>query len=377
MTVSSVPSAARVLHVGSPTAAAAAAPLAQLVWAAIPVEHCPDLYRALARLGAAGRKTCAILVGVDDLDPRQLEFFRVVARYHARVPVYLYAEPHSEAVLDRCVELGARGRFTADALRALALIAAEPDAAALDEEPPAPLDEFAVAVEAAAAPEASTVEAPTASQPPSEQAESPEAPSLGEAAAGESFEYIEPHDPFGDLDDELMELAEDEVTSLLEQEAEELTEEDLRRADADANERGPARVPWLRYDDHPVRVPPPRQAPGQPVASDPLPEPQDRATEEVAEPEAAEPEEHAPDISAEDAIDQILAEEADRLAAEEAQADVRDETAAGDADQSTDEVTDAVDDDYEPLLTVEELEALIGDDDAESPPAPRREERHK
>jgi hypothetical protein len=427
VTVGSVSSAAHVLHVGSPAAPAAAAPIAQLAWASLPVEHCPDVYRALARLGHTERKTCAVLVAVDDLDPRDLEFFRVALRYHPAIPIYVYAEPRNQSRIDRCVEFGARGRLTPEAIRALA------QAAAMPPERPAPAaeDEFQVAIETELsdepegdeshdAPPATGMDALVAGVVDSPAAEVEdeyeEAPAKDDGADEDPLDEFDPDEPAPDEsaepsapameaapppeaatepDDQLMDLVEDEVSELLDQEADELTEEDLRRADAEASDRGPARVPWLRYDDRPVRLPPQRTPPPparvdtapppppEPDSADPAEaddaadEPQPEAAAQLVESAPAAP----PQFSFDEAIQQILAEEASRLSAAAstaAEPPPAAEPEAPEAPPAEPAATDrSADDDYEPLLSLEELEALIGDDDNEAPPAPRREERRK
>lgn len=85
----------------------------------VTVETCPDVYRGLARLGQAQKAPLAVLVCVDDLDPRELLFFQVGARFYPRVPLYAYGSGRAEALITQALECGASGRATVELLHSL------------------------------------------------------------------------------------------------------------------------------------------------------------------------------------------------------------------------------------------------------------------
>jgi len=94
---------------------------AVLASVSLDVDLCGDVYRGLARLlDADSTSTRAIVVRLDDLSPSELEFFSIVARLRRSVPVYVYGQPRSSALIAKAIELGAAGIATAETLRGLA-----------------------------------------------------------------------------------------------------------------------------------------------------------------------------------------------------------------------------------------------------------------
>ena len=159
---------------------------------------CADLYRALARMGRnQDSQLCAVVVCLDPTDTAQSEFLQLAARHHRRVPVYVYAEPHARSKIDLALRLGAKDAIrpeTAD--RVLSYSAPAPTAVPYE---PAPVE--------------AQVAGPSARQP-----------------ADEPTESMAPAPSDGDREEE---------------------------PDAEKEEpAGPARVPWLRYDGGPKRIPP-------------------------------------------------------------------------------------------------------------------------
>jgi hypothetical protein len=72
-----------------------------------------DVYLALARWGKGAVDLAAVIVCVDLLQPSEFEFFKLAARDHGRIPVYVCARPEASAKLDRAVAGGGRGRIAA------------------------------------------------------------------------------------------------------------------------------------------------------------------------------------------------------------------------------------------------------------------------
>ena len=240
MTEQRTTSGRRVLHVAPTSHTPAERVSDALRQAGCEVVPCTDVYRALARMGGSERgRLCAVVVCVDLMDTGQFEFFQLAARHHRRVGVYVYAQPHAQSKIDLALRLGAKDTIRAEAVdRVLPYRAPAPA--------PAPCQP--------ASAESATAE-PAGMQPVEEPADSVTAA----RSDGERGEGPQP-------------------------EKEELA--------------GPARVPWLRYEGGPKRIPP------QPTpARAKSPQPADREVE--SEPPLLTPEELAALIGDEDAGDPV------------------------------------------------------------------------
>jgi len=191
------------------------------------VVGCPDVYRALARLGGSERgQFCAVIVCVDLMDTAQSEFFQLAVRRHRRVPVYVYGQAHAQSKLELAQHLGAKDTIRPETVdKALPYFAPTP----------AVRQEVAPAASARSEPAAE----PTAEPAPEDLAAPGEVTDSGDRSAGEQ-------------------------------------EEPSR----------PVRVPWLRYDGGPTRLPPKRTPasakPSPPAERELEPEPPLLTPEELA-----------------------------------------------------------------------------------------------
>ncbi len=190
-----------------------------LASAPLKTEVLTDVYRGLAHLCTSdslraeeASQPCAVFVCVDDLGPAELEFFVVLGRLCPDLPVYVYGMEHSQARVDKAVELGATGQATGGVIRSLA----------------------------------NTVAAPPAetSEPPVQEEIAAVAPSDSPALADEDED-----------EDEADTLATDAPP----------VEETKTTVDQSSFD-GSARVPWLRYADRPARRAPIRSVPVPPEA---------------------------------------------------------------------------------------------------------------
>ncbi len=92
----------------------------QLSGIGLRVDSCTDVYRGLAQLISANRpKPSAVIVCVDGLSARELEFFPIVSRHCLGVPVYLYGESVSDSLAAEAIELGASGVATEAVIESL------------------------------------------------------------------------------------------------------------------------------------------------------------------------------------------------------------------------------------------------------------------
>ena len=136
----------KVLHIRlEPSDSLSAGEMDAMLAAAPPgVDTCGDVYRGLARLclaldtpqlarraiagvrphaesRASGEEAPrAVIVCMDGLSPAELEFFSIVPRICRGVKVYVYGGPRSKTQIGRAIELGATGRATEDVVRTLA-----------------------------------------------------------------------------------------------------------------------------------------------------------------------------------------------------------------------------------------------------------------
>ena len=169
---------------------------------ALEIETSHNVYDGLARLCAAGLTgPRAVVVCVDCVGPPEMEFFAILSSVRQGLPVYVYGPEFQEARITRALESGATGRASEDVLRSL-------------------------------------VPAAVAVSPPVEEAEAvPEPIRMPDADAGPRPEH------------EVLDEAE--------------TVAPISEVEASVPKPGGkvARVPWMRYEDGPIRTAPPRPAP--------------------------------------------------------------------------------------------------------------------
>lgn len=240
-----------------------------------------DVYRTLARLCAKGASPPgALLVCVDDLGRAEMEFFSIVARTRRGLPVYAYGEERARHRVESAVALGA-----IEASEAVILALADDDAR---HAPPihhlsVPPPRECAATREGSIPRTVTGKSSLADGSPSEPAEShanpcgstvPVAPRQhsmtasttvrvetrldGEAPAstsGPAFDVEDGHEPAAPS--LRLAAAPDEVEYATPDGNDGSDVAMPPRVDDEESDR-PARVPWLRYDDRPVRLPPRR-----------------------------------------------------------------------------------------------------------------------
>jgi len=213
------------------------------------VEHCGDVYRAMARLCRnRGSLPRAVVVCMDTVGTPELEFFSVVARMFRRLPVYVYGGERSRSRMARAIQLGAAGEASESAIRSLferpgvRVIEStrEVSCGADSSGPAAGTDVGDVHVAGAVADEADVAravavggDAGDVSAAENELVDGDYAP--GRAVTEEAFAGADRED-VGAVSDALVDEAPPEGG---------LTEHD------EAHE--PARVPWLTYSDRPAR----------------------------------------------------------------------------------------------------------------------------
>ena len=207
----------RVLHV-CPLSLAGSTEIADAIAeAGCQAVPCPDVYRAMARLGAArNNRFCAVVVCVDRMESAEFEFFQLAAKHCRDTPVYVVGSGHTQPKIESALRLGARQAVDADGLAEVLKPAAIPE----------PLPQVA--------PEPDQAEETRVAQP------EPPPVVVGMGDDGESTQKDKPAEP-----------------------------EPKGRKKRDRT----ARVPWLPHDDLPQRVPPERDelavgrsesAPGEP-----------------------------------------------------------------------------------------------------------------
>ena len=196
------------------------------------VESCEDVYRGLARImRSLAARPAAVVVCVDGIGSAELDFFRLISRFDSSLPVYVYGGSRSESRAVRAIEFGATGRLTDTILESF-----EPA-------PTSPL-------------------LPDSGRVPSDTSRARE-----DAEPTESAEEVERV-----CDDPKGEPAVEEIRPVPlppEQAATPVSPVDGDQSDDRDVPSAPVRVPWLRYDDHPVRRPPStREAKSRAPASD-------------------------------------------------------------------------------------------------------------
>jgi len=195
----------------------------------VQVESCEDVYCGLARImRSLAARPAAVVVGVDGIGSGELDFFRLISRFDSSLPVYVYGGSRSESRATRAIEFGATGRLTDMILESFKPAPMSP----LFPDPGhVPSDTSCAREEAEPAAQAERVCDDPKDEPAVEEMRPVPLPPEQAATPGSPVD--------GDQSDD----------------------RDLPSA--------PVRVPWLRYDDHPVRRPPStREAQSRAPASD-------------------------------------------------------------------------------------------------------------
>lgn len=200
---------------------------ARLASASLQVSPCGDVYRGLSRLCLTGPDDLrAVIVCVDGLVAADFEFFAIASRMYSGVPVYVYGCQRATSQIARAIELGAAEQVTEVIIAGLAARVFRPTPQPAVHEP---------------VPRPGT---PAVSAPPLVPAEPPEAP-RSDADAVEWSTTSVPEEPLDESDHQASEGVEPD----------------------DATGAAPARVPWLRHDERPVRRGPGRLEPTAPEQS--------------------------------------------------------------------------------------------------------------
>ena len=79
------------------------------------VRYCPDVYRGVARIGRM--RPAVVVVVVDRLGGTEVEFIRLLRRIDRELPILVHGGERWAARIDQALAAGASGRFTAAALR--------------------------------------------------------------------------------------------------------------------------------------------------------------------------------------------------------------------------------------------------------------------
>ncbi len=202
----------RVLHVNPPTYGETMGLSGAIGDAGLRESLCPDVYRALARMGgASGPAFRAVLVCVDRMGADQFSFFELLSRHFASSPVFVYARSNAEEKIERAVGLGCIRIGDSELLTSALSIHSAPDGPSSDH--PAPADTERELED----PIIEVVDSQLLTNGPTDE---------GFSEDVDHFEAIE-------TVDEELEPAADE-------------------------EDGVVRVPWLQYEDSPRRIPPSR-----------------------------------------------------------------------------------------------------------------------
>ncbi len=218
------------------------------------VETVADVYHGMARLADRRRTYDAVVVDVAALDAGEMEFFDLAARYHWRVPVYVFsrtAPAGGSPLVDAALIRGARAAVNAEELvRSLSRrtgsadawsVPPEPSPLARQEEPPPAANRGAIdqTLEERlqrlldADVDADSVE-------PTARADLDDEPEAAEEAGGSEL----PSDP--DVEDAVVTNETAPADNL------------ARPRRASAGKGAGARVPWRTYEESPQRVPPTR-----------------------------------------------------------------------------------------------------------------------
>jgi len=229
----------QVLHVAPPdqeTAQEFESGLHQAGWDVI---ACPDVYRALARIGRAGGEFAAVVVCLDWLEAAHFEFFQLAVRRDACPRLLVYAGAEACLKVEVALRLGAHDQIRLETIGGV--LGAAPDVVAASALPDAP--------------QATAAKAPAGDEPPV---------ALQTGAAPSNQPESEPSDS--------------EEETPVEAEAKDVAEP------ADSGASGTVRVPWLRYSGGPQRTPPKKAADQEAPAASARPQSPDAASAPEAEP---------------------------------------------------------------------------------------------
>ena len=234
------------------------------------VDHCSDVYRGLARLGRSTsdsdvRAYDIAMICVDGFSSVELEFFSIVARRYPQISIYVYSPQSSRVRLDRAIELGAAGLASAELIQSIV--------------------------------DTQTTTAPMPQNVQNESAQTPQQLIAGETPHEHSQENLAHENPDHPVEELVMpeELVTPpdtvtQETTLQEEELQKITPQETRPQDmqvVDVDEietqedafdleeeeplddpqdepAGPARVPWIRYQNTPARTAPQPQPVRQP-----------------------------------------------------------------------------------------------------------------
>lgn len=218
------------------------------------VESVADVYHAMARLADRRRTYDAVVVDVATLDAGEMEFFDLAARYHWRVPVYVFsrtAAAGGSPLVDAALIRGARAAVNAEELvRSLCWRAGSADAWSVPPEPSPPARQEEPPPEANGGVIDHSLEerlqrlldadAEADSVEPTARADFDDEPE----AAEEAVQSQPPPEPDGDDA-----LVTDEAAP---------ADGRAKPQRASAGKGSAARVPWRTYEESPQRMPPAR-----------------------------------------------------------------------------------------------------------------------
>jgi len=229
-----------------PTSAIAADSIESLLLSSpLHVDHCSDVYRGLARLGQSGSKIYDIaIICVDGLSTMELEFFSIVARRYPHISVYVYCRLPSRVRLDRAIELGAAGLASAELIRSL------------------------VATQSTTPPDPKNIQTETLqSQQQLVAGETPHEP-IDEPAEKTTSAPEITRDEIADDNAESRHIATPNI-EVVDNDEFEVEDDDYdleEETDGENHDEpaGPARVPWMRYQNTPTRQAPQPQSVRQP-----------------------------------------------------------------------------------------------------------------
>jgi hypothetical protein len=113
-----------VIHITAAQDHSAASVLRDLTAAGLHIESYGDVYRALAALARSRPK--AVVVCMDDVGRRELDFFPLAARLHPSAPIYVYGGSRSKTRVSRAIELGATGTLDARSIQSITVTGVTP-----------------------------------------------------------------------------------------------------------------------------------------------------------------------------------------------------------------------------------------------------------
>jgi hypothetical protein len=222
----------RVLHVTGRGAESRGEVESKLEAAGLQVESCEDVYRALARImRSLAARPAAVVVCLDGMGGKELDFFRLISRFDSSLRVYVYGGSRPES------------RFTDAAVESFKPAPPRP---LLPDPDRVPSGTSRVRKEAIPA-EPTTIPTAESERTREDVEKEPAVEEIRPAAPP----HREPATP-------IVPAARDQI--------------DEQGRDVPS---APVRVPWLRYDDRPVRQPPP--AP-EAEAHEPAPDSEDHPT---------------------------------------------------------------------------------------------------